>query len=87
MADPNLTRKWKRSEKSLIANLTRLKSKVLNITKKKVMVALEAMTRAGMLRSEFDGMNRYYRLPDKTLYGDPPEEVSKKGKGLNNSSA
>lgn len=87
LQDPNLTRKWKRSEKSLIAKLVSESSKVLTITKKKVLVALEAMTRAGLLRSEFDGVTRYYRLPDKTLYGDPPETIGKKGKGLNNSSA
>jgi hypothetical protein len=85
--DPNLTRKWKRSEKSLIAKLTSESSKVLSITKKKVLLALQNMTRAGELRSEYDGTNRYYRLPDRELYGDPPDPKPAGSKGLNNASA
>lgn len=83
LQDPNLVGKWRRSEVALTKKLVRESSKILAITKKKVLFALDMMTRAGLLRSEFDGGQRYYRLPDRTLYGDPP--ASRK-KDLNNPS-
>jgi predicted transcriptional regulator len=48
-------------------------SKSVKLTRKKLMITLELMTRAGLLRSEFDGHQRFYRIPDRDLFGDPPD--------------
>jgi hypothetical protein len=45
------------------------------VSRKKIAATLEGMVKAGLLRSEYDGVQRYYRLPDKSLYGDPPKNA------------
>jgi hypothetical protein len=122
LADPNLQKGWKRSEKALFGLILGLRifcaktkssdestsrrrnvvepktSKLVlaaaendikveagflqkpdrkSITKRKITASIDGMVKAGLLRSEFDGKQKYYRIPDKSLYGDPPSKSGK----------
>jgi hypothetical protein len=76
LKDPGLVKSGKRAEKSLISNLMRGSKGKINLTADKIKKALGIMVRASLLRSTFEDNVRYYRLPDKDLYGDPPSSTS-----------
>jgi hypothetical protein len=71
LGDDSLKRNVKRSEKALIAKILTRSKRGLDLTQVKLRNALGNMVRAGLLRSTFEDNTRYYKLPDKTLYGDP----------------
>ena len=92
LQDSNIAGNRKRSEKALIDRILCRKvfkgtSKQSKFNKANISKALVNMVRGGLLRSEFDGKTRYYRLPDRELYGDPPDPKPPKSKGLNKSPA
>jgi hypothetical protein len=80
LQEHNLTKKWRMSKDALIGRILPKKKSASarnfgspKITRAKIIFALDNMTKAGLLRGEFDGKTWFYRLPDKTLYGEPPE--------------
>jgi hypothetical protein len=73
LEDDGLKKHSKRSEKALIAKILARSKRGLELTQVKLRNALANMVRAGLLRSTFEDSVRYYRLPDKTLYGDPTD--------------
>jgi hypothetical protein len=73
LADDGLKKNKKRSEKALIAVILARSKRGLDLTQVKLRKTLTNMVRAGMLRSIFENNIHYYRLPDKTLYGDPKD--------------
>ena len=73
LQESNLVRMRKRSEKSLIGVLLKSIPKAVKATRLTISKAINNLVIAGELRSEFDGKQRYYRLPDKELYGDTPD--------------
>jgi len=66
----------RRSEKSVIKLVIANAKKNSGITQAKIKETLARMSQISSIRSETKDGKRFYRLPDKTIYGDP-----KDGKG------